>query len=136
MDCIFCDIVNRKRPAHIVYENAKIIVFLDKYPIDEGHTLIVPKKHYERITDMPNDEINAVFTAVSPVARSMMTATGGVAFNVAQNNGREAMQIVPHMHVHIIPRKANKTPGWSKRTITDETELVEIAKRARISQLP
>lgn len=136
MECIFCDIVARKREAHIVYENARVIAFLDKYPIDDGHTLVVPKKHYERITDMPDEDIMAVFSAVSPVARSMMTAVGAVAFNVAQNNGREAMQIIPHMHVHVIPRKADKTAGWSKRTITDEAELEKIARLARISQSP
>lgn len=134
MECIFCDIVSRKVHAHIVYENARIIVFLDKYPIDDGHTLIVPKKHYERITDMPDEDIAAVFTAVPPVARSVMAAVNAVAFNVAQNNGREAMQIVPHMHVHVIPRKADKSPGWSKRTISDESELEKIAARVRISQ--
>ncbi len=136
MECIFCDIVARKRPAHILYENARIIAFLDKYPIDDGHTLIVPKKHYERITDMPHEDVAAVFTAVSPVARSVMTATGAVAFNVAQNNGRDAMQIIPHMHVHVIPRQANKTLGWSKRTITDDAELLKVSKLVRISQAP
>lgn len=136
MDCIFCDIIARKRPAHFVYENAHVVAFLDKYPIDDGHTLIVPKKHKERITDMSFEDITAVFAAVSPVARSMMRATGAVAFNLAQNNGREAMQIIPHMHVHVIPRKADKTAGWTKRSITSDDELLKIAKRARISQAP
>ena len=136
MECIFCDIVAGRKPAHMVYENAHLIAFLDKYPIDEGHTLIVPKKHYERITDMSNEDVADLFTAVSPVARSMMMATGAVAFNVAQNNGKEAMQIVPHVHVHIIPRKAQKTAKWTKRSILDDKELEEIAKRARISQAP
>lgn len=136
MGCIFCEIISRSRPAHFVYENAHLVAFLDRYPIDEGHTLIVPKTHYERLTDMSHDDVAAVFAAVSPVARSMMTATGAVAFNVAQNNGPEAMQIVPHVHVHVIPRKAERKPGWTRRRISDDAELLRIAAKARISQAP
>lgn len=136
MGCIFCDIIARRRPAHFVYENAHVAVFLDKYPIDEGHTLIVPKKHVEKLTDMTHEDVTALFAAVSPVARSMMTAVGASAFNVAQNNGAEAMQIVPHVHVHVIPRRPKKAAGWTKRRVADDAELLAVSKKARISQAP
>ncbi len=131
MECIFCDIVAKRRPAHMVYEDERHVAFLDKYPIDEGHTLVVPREHHERITDMRPDDVAALFATVPGVARTMMAATDGVAFNIAQNNGREAMQIVPHVHVHVIPRKADRKAGWTKRRIPEDAELAELAARAR-----
>lgn len=129
--CIFCEIVAGRRPAHIVYEDGAHVAFLDKYPIDTGHTLVVPRAHHERITDMGPDDVAALFGAVPAVARTMMRAAGAVAFNVAQNNGREAMQIVPHVHVHVIPRRAGRKAGWSKRSIAADSELAALAARAR-----
>lgn len=129
--CIFCDIVAGRRPAHVVYEDAAHVAFLDKYPIDCGHTLVVPRAHHERITDMDPAAVEALFGAVPGVARAMMGAAGAVAFNVAQNNGREAMQIVPHVHVHVIPRRAGRRAGWSKRSIVPDAELAALAGRAR-----
>ncbi len=131
MGCIFCEIVAGRRPAHVVYEDAAHVAFLDKYPIDEGHTLVVPRAHHERITDMDARAVEALFGAVPGVARSVMRAAGAVAFNVAQNNGREAMQIVPHVHVHVIPRGAGRRAGWSRRAIAADAELAELAARAR-----
>ena len=115
----------------MVYEDERHVAFLDKYPIDEGHTLVVPREHHERITDMRAEDVAALFGAVPGVARSVMAATGGVAFNVAQNNGREAMQIVPHVHVHVIPRGAERRAGWTRRRIAKDGELAELAARAR-----
>ena len=129
--CIFCEIVDGRRAAHVVYEDAAHVAFLDKYPIDDGHTLVVPKSHHERITDMDPAAVSALFGAVPCVAQTMMRATGAVAFNVAQNNGREAMQIVPHVHVHVIPRQADRKAGWSKRSIVPDSELAALAARAR-----
>lgn len=132
--CIFCEIVAGSRPAHVVYEDAAHVAFLDKYPIDAGHALVVPRAHHERITDMDARAVEALFGAVPGVARAVMRAAGAVAFNVAQNNGREAMQIVPHVHVHVIPRRAGRKAGWSRRSIAADADLAAMAARARAGQ--
>jgi len=65
MTCIFCDILDKTRDAHIVYEDESHIAFLDKYPIDDGHTLVIPKKHYEKITDMDSEDVGKIFSSNS-----------------------------------------------------------------------
>ena len=104
MACIFCDILSGKRDGHILYEDDSHLVFLDKYPIDDGHTLVIPKKHYERITDMEYDDVGKLFSLVPKVAKAVLLGAGADAFSLAQNNGKAAKQIIPHVHVHIIPR--------------------------------
>ena len=79
-------------------------LFLDRYPIDMGHCLLVPKKHYERITDMSSADVGSIFSKVPKLASIILQETGASAFSLGQNNGREAKQIIGHVHVHIIPR--------------------------------
>ena len=114
-----------------MYSDTDHIAFLDRYPIDSGHTLVVPRKHYERITDMPSDEVGRLFELVPRVARAVMKATGATAFSIAQNNGREARQIVPHVHVHIIPRYRGRGAVWTGRKIANDGELAQLAARIR-----
>lgn len=99
------------------------MAFLDKYPIDKGHVLVVPKHHFEKITDMPENEVGELFSKIPKIAKAIMTSTGAVAFSLAQNNGRAAKQIIPHVHVHIIPRYAEMGAVWTKRTIPSSEEL-------------
>lgn len=123
MDCIFCDIISSNREGHFIYEDENHVAFLDKYPIDKGHTLVVPKQHYEKITDMPEDMVGVLFSKIPKIAQAIMKTTGAVAFSLAQNNGRAAKQIIPHVHVHIIPRYAEMGAVWTKRTIPSSDEL-------------
>ena len=101
MACIFCDILSGKRDGHILYEDDNHLVFLDKYPIDDGHTLVIPKKHYERITDMDPEDVGKIFTLVPKIAKAVLLGSGADAFSLAQNNGKAAKQIIPHVHIHI-----------------------------------
>lgn len=123
MDCIFCEILSGTREGHILYEDECHISFLDKYPIDVGHSLVIPKEHHERITDMDPDSVGALFSIVPKIANAILSATGADAFSLGQNNGRAAKQIIPHVHVHIIPRYNHKGTVWTKRKISDDDEL-------------
>ena len=123
MGCIFCEILSGTRDGHILYEDEYHISFLDKYPIDVGHSLVIPKEHHERITDMDPDSVGALFSIVPKIANAILSATGADAFSLGQNNGRAAKQIIPHVHVHIIPRYNHKGTVWTKRKISDDDEL-------------
>ena len=131
MNCIFCDIVDGKRIGHILYEDDSHIAFLDKYPIDVGHSLIIPRKHHEKITDMDSEDVGNIFAIVPKIAKAILDATTADAFSVGQNNGKAAKQIVPHVHIHIIPRYNGKGTVWTKRQISNEDELSELAKKIR-----
>ena len=131
MSCIFCDILNGKRDGHILYEDDAHVSFLDKYPIDVGHSLVVPRKHHEKITDMSTEDVGNVFSLVPKIANAILDATGADAFSLGQNNGRAAKQIIPHVHIHIIPRYNHKGTVWTKRQISDDEELSELAKKIR-----
>ena len=131
MTCIFCDILDGKRGAHVVYEDEHHIAFLDKYPIDDGHTLVIPKRHYERITDMDSNDVGTIFSLVPKIAKAVLSGAGADAFSLAQNNGKAAKQIIPHVHVHIIPRYNDKGTVWTKRQIPNAEMLSELAQKIK-----
>ena len=130
---IFTDIIEGKKPGFIIFEDEKHVAILDKYPIDTGHSLVIPKKPYEKITDMPKDEVAELFSLVPQIANAILKATGAVAFSIAQNNGKEAKQIVPHVHIHIIPRYADKATMWTKRQIPTDDELLNLKEKIQAS---
>ena len=133
MSCIFCDIIDGKREGHILYEDESHIAFLDKYPIDVGHSLVVPKKHHEKITDMESQKVGQLFAIVPKIASAILDAAKADAFSVGQNNGRAAKQIIPHVHIHIIPRYNSTGTIWTKRKISNDDELSELAEKIRKS---
>ena len=131
MVCIFCDILDGARDGHLVYEDEEHIAILDKYPIDDGHTLVIPKKHHERITDMDSKDVGKIFSLVPKIAKAVLIGAGADAFSLAQNNGKAAKQIIPHVHIHIIPRYNNKGTVWTKRQIATDKILSELAVKIR-----
>ncbi|MDC0927880.1 HIT domain-containing protein [Nitrosopumilus sp.] len=133
MVCIFCDILDGKREGHIVYEDENHIAFLDKYPIDDGHTLVIPKKHYGRITDMDSKDVGNIFSLIPKIAKAVLSGTGADAFSLAQNNGKAAKQIIPHVHIHIIPRYNEKGTVWTKRQIPSDDILSTLAEKIKSS---
>ena len=132
MTCIFCDILDGKREGHFIYEDKDHVALLDKYPIDDGHTLVIPRIHHERITDMDSDNVGKIFSLVPKIAKAVLIGSGADAFSIAQNNGKAAKQIIPHVHVHIIPRYNSTGTEWTKRKILNEDELDELAKKIRV----
>ena len=131
MDCIFCNIVAKKQDAYIVFEDETHIAIMDKYPIQRGHCLVMPKSHHEKIIDMSNDEVSELFSRVPSIARGILVATSADGFNIGQNNGKSANQIIPHVHVHIIPRYQKIGNSWARRTISTDNDLGELAKAIR-----
>ena len=133
MATIFTEIIEGNRPGFVIFEDEHHFAILDKYPIDIGHSLVIPKKPYEKITDMPKNEVAELFSLVPQIANAILKATDAVAFSIAQNNGKEAKQIVPHVHVHIIPRYADKATMWTKREIPADNELLELQQKIKDS---
>ena len=133
MVTIFTEIIERKRPGFIIFEDDNHMAILDKYPIDTGHSLVIPKIPYEKITEMPKNEVAELFSLIPEIANAILKATGAVAFSIAQNNGKEAKQIIPHVHVHIIPRYADKATLWTKRGIPSDDELEELHQKIKNS---
>ncbi len=131
MDCLFCDILDGKKDGHFLYEDDFHVAFLDKYPIDVGHSLVLPRKHHEQITDMTPEDVGKIFAFVPKIAKAILEATGADAFSIGQNNGEAAKQIVPHVHIHIIPRYNSKGTVWTKRQIASDDDLSELAKKIR-----
>ena len=131
MTCLFCQILDGKIPAHFIYEDDSHVAIMDKYPIHRGHSLVIPRKHHEKITDMDVGEVSDLFSKVPSISRAVIEATGADGFNIGQNNGRAANQIIPHVHVHVIPRYTKIGPAWPKRSIADEKELEDLAVKIR-----
>ena len=131
MNCIFCEIIQGTRKGHFIYEDENYVAFLDKYPIDKGHSLVLPREHHEQVTDMNPEKVGELFSIVPKIAKAVVNTTKADAFSMAQNNGRAAKQIVPHVHVHIIPRFNDRGTVWTKRDIAKDDELEILAEQIR-----
>ena len=103
-DCIFCKIVAGEIPGRTVYEDDDVLAFLDVNPLAPGHTLVIPKGHYETLQDLPEAQGRSVFAALHRLAPAIEDAVDADASNVGFNNGEASGQEVPHLHGHIIPR--------------------------------
>jgi histidine triad (HIT) family protein len=108
--CAFCKIARKEASANIVYEDENVIAFMSINPINVGHTLIVPKKHYENIYEIPEEEVAHLYKVVKKLAHAVNKAVGAEGIRIVQNNGEAAGQVIFHMHVHIIPM--NKEHSW------------------------
>ncbi|MGR3310544.1 MAG: HIT family protein [Candidatus Brocadiales bacterium] len=115
--CVFCKIINRELPAARLYEDGEAISFLDINPVNFGHTLLMPKKHYELLLDIPGDELGRVMKILPSVARAVVAATKADGFNIFQTNKPCAGQTVPHIHFHIVPRHIHDgfSFGWRQK---------------------
>ncbi|MFH0988309.1 MAG: HIT family protein [Parcubacteria group bacterium] len=128
-DCLFCKIINGEIPAHKVYEDDDVLAFLDIMPVNPGHTLIVPKKHFANLLDADEKTLGRIISAVPKVARLIMTALDYQAFNLSVNNGKDANQIVSHLHFHVIPRRAGDGHEWFHGIPASAEELKAISRR-------
>lgn len=103
-DCIFCKIVAGQIPAAKILETDSAIAFLDIAPVAPGHTLLVAKEHHATLADTPPDLAAKLAAELPRLVRAVLVATGASGLNVVQNNGRDAGQVVAHVHFHFIPR--------------------------------
>jgi len=102
--CTFCRLAKKEAPASYIYEDKEVAAFLDMKPINEGHTLVIPKNHYENIYEIPEEKVAHLFRIVKKVAYAVKKGVSAEGISIVQNNERAAGQIVFHLHVHIIPR--------------------------------
>ena len=104
-DCIFCKIAKGEIPATKTYEDDNFIAFLDVNQFVKGKTLIIPKKHFETVLDMPSSLGNEMLEAIKKVSFNLIKEGKGEGFNLLINNYEVAGQVVLHAHIHILPRK-------------------------------
>ncbi len=132
MGCVFCEIVAGTRPAHRVFEDEACVAFLDARPVFAGHVLLVPRFHHETLADLPGECVGPLFTTAQRLARAVETALGADGTFVAINN--KVSQSVPHLHVHIVPRK--KKDGlrgffWPRQKYANEEDAARVAASIR-----
>ena len=132
MACLFCEIVAGARPAHRVFEDDACFAFLDTRPVFAGHVLLVPRHHHEALADLPVELVLPLFAGAQRLARAVETALRADGTFVAINN--KVSQSVPHLHVHVVPRK--KKDGlrgffWPRQKYASDEEAAEIAGRIR-----
>ncbi len=124
MNCIFCDIIKGNKPGYFIYQDNKTVALLDVFPVVEGHTMVIPKKHAATVLDYSKDELGEVFETVKKVARALEKTYQTNSFTIGINHGESAG--VPHLHVHIIPRFVDDGGGIIqtvvKKTVTEPLE--------------
>ncbi len=128
-DCIFCKIVNGEIPAVKLYEDENVLSFLDIAPASKGHALVITKKHYSTLLDVPHEELGDLVKAVQKIGAAVMIAINAEGFNVLQSNHKAAGQVIPHVHFHIIPRKEGDNLSFSwEQGKAGQMELQEYQK--------
>ncbi len=124
-NCIFCKIINKEFDANIIYEDDYIIAFLDKFPSNIGHTLIVPKKHIKNIFELDTDTGSKIFSKAIDISNSLKNILGVDDINILQNNGSIAGQTVFHFHLHVIPRFKDDDVNFTWNNISPSDEDVK-----------
>ena len=130
--CIFCKMVRKEKPASCICEDELVMAFLDTKPLNEGHTLVIPKRHYETIYDVPDVEVAHLFKVVRNVACAVKKGVNAGGITISQHNERAAGQDVFHMHVHVIPRyEGQKMPRFEEIPEVSREKLDEVAGKIR-----
>lgn len=133
-DCLFCKIIQGEIPAAKIYEDDNVLAFLDINPVNPGHTLIVPKIHSDGLLDADDQVLGQMIVVTKKVAEAILQGLEYEAFNLEQNNGSIAGQVIPHLHWHIVPRTAEDgLKHWPGKEYA-EGQAAEIADKIK-SQL-
>ncbi len=135
MACVFCDIVSKTTPAYIIYEDQGYVAFLDKYPISIGHTLVLPKAHFERVNNMSQRDFCALYSRVYALNQLIISTMGAAASHISINDGAAANQLILHVHVHIIPRSPNDNAGFTARKLMRPEQMEEVRKKLAVDDL-
>ena len=130
VECLFCKIVDGSVPSKKVYEDENVLCFLDINPANPGHTLVISKKHFENIFDADNEILESMINTAKIIANRLKERLGAEGVNIIQNNGREAGQLVNHIHIHVIPRyKHDKVMITYPRAKMEKKDFDEIQKK-------
>ena len=133
MDCIFCKIISKEIPTKILYEDEYTIAFLDAFPVAKGHTLVISKQHYAKIQDLPSEINEKLFNTVHKLIPKVDSLQGSTL--VAIHNGKDSVQEIPHVHVHLIPRSKNDSAGPVHSMFKDKIELSDSETYSLYDQL-
>jgi len=126
-ECIFCKIINKEIPCYEIYEDENILAFLDRTPVNPGHTLVIPKKHSETILDTDEETLEKLIIATKKISNAIYKGLKLKGFNIGMNQFKVGGQVVPHLHIHIIPRKeGDNLRLWGSREYESEEEKFEI----------
>jgi histidine triad (HIT) family protein len=131
-NCIFCQIVIGERPAHLVLESEHALAFLDARPVFPGHSLLVPRDHYETLGDLPAPLLGEFFADAQRLATAVEEAMEADGTFVAMNN--RVSQSVPHLHVHVVPRRRKdglRGFFWPRQKYASDDAMAEVAARIR-----
>lgn len=131
MDCIFCDIASKISEAKIIFENEKYIAFLDINPVNYGHTLVIPKTHYDNFLTVPAKELEELTKLTQYLAGAVKRGLNANGFNIISNNGTSAGQSVFHFHYHIIPRYDNDFHMRPRTIEYNDSEIEQYAEKIR-----
>jgi histidine triad (HIT) family protein len=130
--CIFCRIASQQAPASILYEDDAVMAFLDIRPLYVGHALVIPKKHYVDIFDIPDALLSQVHIAAKHISPAIKAATEANGISIIEQNGRAAGQDIFHLHVHVVPRfEGQKMPRFSELREVERIKLDEMAKKIK-----
>ncbi|MDT0306588.1 HIT family protein [Streptomyces sp. DSM 44917] len=132
MDCPFCAVADGSGPAVRVWEDGAAVAFLDTRPLFPGHVLLIPRRHAETLTDLAPEEVGPFFARVRRAAAAVERGTGAQGTFVAMNN--RVSQSVPHLHVHVVPRRRKdglRGFFWPRRPYADAAEAEAVAERLR-----
>jgi histidine triad (HIT) family protein len=135
-NCIFCKIISGELAANIIFEDEVSLAFLDHRPLFPGHALLVPKKHYETLSDLPTELVGPLFINAQLLTRAIEMALGAEGSFVALNN--RVSQSVPHLHVHVVPRRKKdglKGFFWPRNKYEGEDHIVEVQKAVQAAIL-
>lgn len=130
-DCVFCKIIKGEIPAAKVYEDNETLAFLDIHPVNPGHTLVIPKAHFESFLHADQKVVQNLATAVQKVSKAIVQALGSEGFNLGLNNGSAAGQVVPHVHFHVMPRKVDDGYQLWKGREYGPGQMEEVARKIR-----
>ncbi len=131
-DCLFCKIVTGEIPSIKVYEDGEVLAFLDAFPTNPGHTLVIPKEHHEKLSETPAELAASMMKLVPDLLNAIMKAVEAKDINVAVNNGELAGQKVFHTHIHLIPRfKDDGLDVWHGKPLEDQEAAGELANKIR-----
>jgi diadenosine tetraphosphate (Ap4A) HIT family hydrolase len=124
--------VNKQAPASIIYEDETVIAFLDIRPLYDGHMLVIPKRHYVNIFDIPEDQLSQVHKVTKQVSAAIKKATNSDGISIIQQNGKAAGQDIFHFHVHAVPRfEGQKLPSFSSLKEVEREKLDSTAKKIK-----
>ena len=103
-ECLFCKIVKGELPSSKIYEDEDTLAFLDLFPVNKGHSLVIPKEHYENIFDVPEESLSKISSVMKNVADAVKKGVNADGISIAQSNGKDAGQVISHIHFHVMPR--------------------------------